>query len=362
MAASSKFQLMNFAPWQIVLDPPNKQLIIQLRWLVVIVVSFMLLFSGETSPTPLVQLFVLGYIASNGLLYLLDGRFFESLRLFSSLVIFDTIVVSCTLVGTGELGGDLYLAYFVVIIIAGFWRDLRWSLAFAVLLALLYSCLVVLAEQPSTYLYLRAPFLFTASLFYGYCTQVVANERALREQFEKEARRDFLTRLPNRLAYTDKVREEVGRAKRFNRPLSIAMIDIDDFKSINDSYGHSFGDVVLQKLAEELGRAVRGTDFVARLGGDEFVVLLPETDLAGAVELGNRIRSQIKANPVETAKGAVPLTVSIGISSNPLENLEAGSPINSKADQALYLAKRAGKDRVEALTQEQSEKPLSPAS
>jgi diguanylate cyclase (GGDEF)-like protein len=341
-------QLWFSIPKQIVFDTPNKHTIIRLRWLVVIVCSYMLILSQETLlGSTVVHGFVLIYLLTNATLYFLDERFFKSLRLFSLLVIVDTLVLSFSLVVADQLGSDLYLTYFLIIMIAGFWRDFRWSLGFAILLSLLYSGLLLLAENLNTYMVLRIPFLFVASLLYGYFTQVVSNERTLREKAEKEARRDFLTGLPNRQAYDERIQEELERAIRYKRLLSILMIDLDDFKTINDSLGHEFGDMVLQKFSEHLNQTIRRSDFAARLGGDEFVVILPETDLDAAVDLANRIRSRITGNPIEITNGFLPVTISIGISSNLIENYSDHSRMKLAADRALYRAKRAGKNKVE---------------
>ena len=348
MLATVNIQPWALIPKQVDFDAPTKQTIIRLRWLVVIVCSYMLILSEETLlGSTVVHGSALVYILSNATLYFVDERFFKSLRLFSLLVIIDTLVLSFSLVVAGQLGNDLYLTYFLIIMIAGFWRDFRWSLGFAILLSPLYSGLLLLAENLNTYMVLRIPFLFVASLLYGYFTQVVSNERTLREKAEKEARRDFLTNLPNRQAYDERIQEEIERAIRYKRPLSILMIDLDDFKTINDSLGHEFGDTVLRQFSAHLNQNIRRSDFAARVGGDEFVVILPETDLETAVDLGNRIRLRITEYPIEITEGLFPVTVSIGVTSNLIENYSDHSRMKLDADRALYRAKRAGKNKVE---------------
>ena len=344
-------QLLGLTAKRFIVDPPNKQTIIQLRWLVVIVSAYMLIFPEQILLGPvLIHGFALLYVLSNAALYFLLERFFKSLRLFSLLVVFDTLALSFCLIVTGQLGSDLYLTYFLIIIIAGFWRDFRWSVGFAVVISLLYSGLLFLAENLTTYLFLRVPFLFAASLLYGYFTHILTSERTLREKAEQEARRDFLTGLPNRQAYDERIREEVERANRYSRSLSLLMIDIDDFKMINDTFGHPCGDIVLQQMAKLLNNNVRRMDFVARYGGEEFVIILPETALQGAVELANRIRLVIKESPFETANGLFYVTASIGAGAHLVKDSSDAVQMNLEADQALYLAKRTGKDRVETLS------------
>lgn len=329
------------------LDAPNKQTIIRIRWMIVIASCYLLLFPQDALlGQGFVHGFTLVYVVSNASLYFLDQRRFESFSFFSTLVIFDTLALTFSLVVTGQLGSDLYLTYFLLIIIAGFWKDFRWSLAFASLISVLYSYLLFIAEDPNTYMFLRIPFLFIASVFYGYFAQTVSAERTRREKAEEDARKDFLTGLPNRQAFDEKMREEIERATRYDRPLSLLIIDIDNFKTVNDSLGHQWGDVVLQGVAELMKRNIRPPDFVARVGGEEFVVVLPETELLGAVEVGNRLRIQIKECPFETPKGLLIVTVSVGVSVNLIGDQKQ---LFCDADQALYIAKHGGKDRVAAL-------------
>ena len=337
------------------LDAPNKQTIIRLRWLVVIASCYLLLFSQDALlGHGFVHGFTLIYVVSNASLYFIDQKRFESFSFLSSLVIFDTLALTFSLIVTGQLGSDLYLTYFLLILIAGFWKDFRWSLAFASLISVLYGYLLFIAEDLNTYMFLRIPFLFVASVFYGYFTQTISDERKRREKAEEEARKDFLTGLPNRQAFDEKMREEIERAGRYDRPLSLLIIDIDNFKTVNDSLGHQWGDVVLQGVAELMKRNVRPPDFVARVGGEEFVVVLPETELLGAVEVGNRLRIQIKECPFQTPKGLLIVTVSVGVSVNLV-----GDPkqLFYDADQALYIAKHGGKDQVAVLPGNISDRP-----
>lgn len=127
------------------------------------------------------------------------------------------------------------------------------------------------------------------------------------------------------------------------------MVDIDNFKSVNDGFGHEWSDVVLQKVACQLSKNLRNVDFVARIGGEEFVVILPEADIDGAIEAANRLLSAIRANPVETVKGLIPVTVSIGVSSGVIVDLSGQKRLVSDADTALYRAKTSGKDRCATL-------------
>ena len=327
---------------------PEKETIIRLRWLVVIASCYLLIVSPERLVhQDIVDGFMLFYILSNASLYFIKPWRFKSFYFFSALVIFDTLALSFSLIASRQLGSDLYLTYFLIVLIASFWKDFRWSLGFGVLISLVYTYLLLISESLSAYVALRIPFLFIASIFYGYCTQVICTERKLREKAENEVRKDFLTGLWNRLGFEERVKEETERARRYGRPLSLIMIDIDNFKAINDSFGHPLGDIVLQKVAHVLKSGVREPDFVARIGGEEFVMLLPETDLKGAAEVAHRVRLEVEKCVVETPKGVIHVTVSVGISSDCCRDDSDFAQIIGNADKALYVAKQNGKNRVE---------------
>jgi len=135
------------------------------------------------------------------------------------------------------------------------------------------------------------------------------------------------------------------RARTFKTPYSLLMLDIDHFKSINDRYGHPFGDQVLRRLGELLKGAVYETDFVARYGGEEFVVLMPRAEPVGVLRKAESIRRTIAAEKFALAFENIAVTVSIGVAHFPRD---AATPeeLVSKADSALYQAKSRGRDRV----------------
>jgi diguanylate cyclase (GGDEF)-like protein len=323
----------------------NKRTIIQLRWVVILASSSLLASTNNLPGATLVYAFALFHILTNASLYVLPQQTITSHRVFSILIILDTLALSFSLIVTGNVGSDLYLCYFLVIIIAAFWQDIRWSLTFALIISLVYGSFLFIAEKYETELLLRIPFLFIASLFYGYFTQLIGYERLRREKAESEARKDFLTSLANRKAFDEQMRLERERARRFSRPLSLLMVDIDNFKAVNDNLGHEWGDNVLRVVARTIATTIRQTDFAARYGGEEFVVILPETEVDDALRVGDRIRVAVRENPIDTPRGLLLITVSIGASSN--RSTTSDRSLDSEADQALYLAKRRGKDRVE---------------
>lgn len=164
---------------------------------------------------------------------------------------------------------------------------------------------------------------------------------------EALAARDSLTGLPNRLAYNDRMRLEYGRWQRDGRPLSLAVLDIDRFKSINDTFGHPAGDRVLKHLARELGSEIRAQDFFGRYGGEEFVLILPDTARAGALRLVDKLRQHIEACRFKFKDAPVNVTFSCGVAE--FQSGEAIETVLARADAGLYAAKRNGRNRVEAL-------------
>ncbi len=169
---------------------------------------------------------------------------------------------------------------------------------------------------------------------------------ALRRRAEQDralARIDPLTDVWNARAFQERVDLEIGRARRNERPLTIAYIDLDGFKEVNDRAGHEGGDAVLREAAATLTQSVRGADTVSRLGGDEFALLLPDTDHAGATALLERIRSAIAARMLDLGH---PVTASIGGVSFATAPSDVSAAI-SRADEAMYVAKRGGKNRVQ---------------
>ncbi|MDW7971852.1 MAG: diguanylate cyclase [Thermodesulfovibrio sp.] len=155
---------------------------------------------------------------------------------------------------------------------------------------------------------------------------------------------DTLTSLYNRRYQLEMLRNAKNKADRYGEPFSILMIDIDNFKSINDQYGHNMGDLVLKKVSNIFIKNVRASDIVSRWGGEEFLILLPNTQLDGALTIAERIRSQVEAINIETLPK---ITVSIGVTSYKIS--ETIEKLISRADKALYEAKISGKNNVKVL-------------
>ncbi len=157
---------------------------------------------------------------------------------------------------------------------------------------------------------------------------------------------DGLTGIYNRSFITHMAEIESERAIRYKRPLSIALIDIDDFKKINDTFGHLQGDDVLRKVAMILKKNIRVYDALGRYGGEEFSIILPEAKLRDGCGLADRIRREIENFNFGTENKALKCTISIGVSSCPDAEIKTIEDLVRKADNALYKAKAEGRNKV----------------
>jgi diguanylate cyclase (GGDEF)-like protein len=167
-------------------------------------------------------------------------------------------------------------------------------------------------------------------------------------EFQLMSITDSLTGLPNRRYLEERLAEELNRSKRYDYPMSFLMIDIDDFKAYNDKNGHQAGDVALQITAHCLKGALRAVDVASRYGGEEFCILLPQTGMAEAAVIADRIRQRVSTTEFPHGK-AQPLgqvTISVGVSTF-TKNIDTPENIIAAADRALYQAKSKGKDRIE---------------
>jgi len=192
--------------------------------------------------------------------------------------------------------------------------------------------------------YITKPFSFSELL-----ARVRVGTRVVQYQqhLEYQSQIDSLTGLFNRRAFEKKIHEEFERSKRYHNPLSVLIFDLDNFKSINDTYGHHGGDAALVKISETLRDMTRQSDFSARYGGEEFVMILPETDQDNALQVASKIHDAVRSSSFGTTNRPFALTVSIGVSSSSARVYSTWREMLDDADRALYFAKNTGKDRVE---------------
>ncbi|HEX8140653.1 MAG TPA: diguanylate cyclase [Pyrinomonadaceae bacterium] len=169
--------------------------------------------------------------------------------------------------------------------------------------------------------------------------------RVTAEIAQERAMTDALTGLLNRYGLQRVLAHEYAEARRYARPLSCLMIDLDNFKTINDTFGHATGDAALKQVGVILTGVVRRSDMVSRYGGDEFLVLLPETDLEGAEALAEKVLASAARQEFGDTRPRFQLTLSIGAAT--LSEEESGNDMIARADMALYEAKEQGRNRVE---------------
>ena len=165
---------------------------------------------------------------------------------------------------------------------------------------------------------------------------------------QHESITDSLTGLKNRRYFDQRLYEEVAHSKRYRLPLSLLLIDVDHFKKVNDTYGHTIGDEVLKSLSQIIMDMLRDSDVVARYGGEEIVVITPNTDKAEAVRLAERIQKVVNKSTmstIDTTQELVQITISVGVASLGLVVLDKEGLIE-EADKALYEAKKLGRNRV----------------
>lgn len=170
--------------------------------------------------------------------------------------------------------------------------------------------------------------------------------RAHLDTCEQAAYTDHLTGAANRRRFDQQLERETERAVRYGNPFCLLLLDIDDFKKINDEFGHNAGDEVINQLAKVLQEHIRLPDLAARIGGDEFAVLLVETTVDKGLEVAERLRQEIKASDFHTGSETIKITVSVGVAESLPDNRTTSKVLGRRADSALYAAKREGRDRV----------------
>ena len=215
----------------------------------------------------------------------------------------------------------------------------------------LKSVIVPLVTTSRTYgyagIYRGTPFDYREeSVFKRFCAHMATALEKIRlfEEIKSLSVSDGLTGLHNHLSIVSKLEVEVQRSERYGSPLSVIIFDIDNFKEINDTYGHLAGDAVLVELAHMIRNGVRGIDSVGRYGGEEFLVVLPETEGRAAMVIGDRLRQKVAETLIPYNGKTIPLSISGGVASY-RDGRDAGKLI-AMADENLYKAKNEGKNLV----------------
>lgn len=177
--------------------------------------------------------------------------------------------------------------------------------------------------------------------------------KRLQEELRQMASTDPLTGLLNRRRFLEQAESDFQRSLRYQHELAVVMLDIDHFKTINDTRGHFTGDQVLVAMSRSTESLLRNTDIMGRWGGEEFAILMPETPLAGAAILAERLREELARLVVTTSSGDLRFTVSAGVAARGKTDADV-TDIMQRADTALYAAKEHGRNRIQVLTAERS--------
>lgn len=251
----------------------------------------------------------------------------------------------------------IFEAYFLAIGATCLRYDRRVCLVAGVLAALQYLAIAWTADAfwPLNDTDVYAPFLYGAFSWSAQVSRLILLLTASvlsfvvvtrTQELVRLSTRDPLTGLFNRGYLHERVTSEISRAQRGGQPLTIAMVDVDHFKSFNDTHGHAAGDLVLQAIADTLRRSFRITDIVSRYGGEEFVIAMPDTDALSAARKLESVRQSIEGTPVRTSGGkAVHVTISAGLAACPQDGTtEAG--LLAAADARLFQAKDSGRNRI----------------
>lgn len=272
-------------------------------------------------------------------------------------LVLNYLAIVLVVTGTGVLSASLLSNHKLVATLPpGSLRN-QWRALMALVMFFIagyVSYLFLFADLHGELVGLLVPFIF----LFGACFVLLTAKLALHTAekvrrialLEIENVTDPLTKLFNRRYLDRRLDEEVARATRYGTPLSVMLLDIDNFKNVNDIFGHELGDYVLVHLAETVTRALRETDFVARYGGEEFVVVAPLTALADAALIAERLREVIAAStlippPKFRDRRALRITISVGVASLS-EKWEGRESLMHAADMCLYRAKRLGRNRI----------------
>jgi diguanylate cyclase (GGDEF)-like protein len=209
-------------------------------------------------------------------------------------------------------------------------------------LFLLITTSLVLAGKSIDFTYLVFCYcIFYVTLFGSISSLMLSDEVA---KHQRDALTDGLTGLKNRRFFMEQGSKLLSSARRHDFPMSLILCDIDHFKKINDTFGHSTGDLAIKEITKVLSDSVRHEDMLARFGGEEFIVLLPQTSVKGAAEVAERMRVSTEQKVIKVPNSSIQLTASFGISEVRGQDLEANIIC---ADQALYRAKSNGRNRIE---------------
>lgn len=348
-----------------------------LRLTLTIAASYLVLTQGEPfRPTSVSSWLIVALLTSNLAFLWLPRSAIESMWFGATLILVDTLGITLVLsFGPGKLNADFYIVYFFVLFMAAVTERLVLILVGTVLVSAgyLYSVSAThgTAEVWSTETLIRIPFFFAVVAMYGFLADRVRSERIRGLTLKRLSRRDPLTDLPNRRALEDRLERAIVRAARTKSSLAVLLLDLDDFKSVNDTYGHGVGDELLVLISKRLSSRTRRSDTISRLetlqpeglsrlGGDEFAMVMAVVGgLGSAAEAIERLR-ELLAEPFEIAETSITISASVGVSvfdgdrdakqpgSSEFEDVEViRRRLLQRADRALMTAKRHGRNTLQ---------------
>ncbi|MDQ3937481.1 MAG: GGDEF domain-containing protein, partial [Chloroflexota bacterium] len=260
-----------------------------------------------------------------------------------------TVFVTLLIALTGGHESPFFFGYLLLLAGAAVWARGATPFALALLASAAYLVAVTIAPAGGPIdadALGRISFNLVALALISYVSAVVGREqRRAREAALRLSRFDPLTALYNRRYLDTAIEREILRASRSERPFSLLMIDLDGLKTANDQFGHEVGDRLLRATADAIRGGIRASDLAARYGGDEFVVVLVETDLAGALRVGEKLRLDISRLAVRHDAAVVQSSASLGLVSFP-DDGRTGADLMRRADLALYEAKRRGRNQL----------------
>jgi diguanylate cyclase (GGDEF)-like protein len=322
----------------------------EIEWLLLIIVLLYLSFGGperEDSTAISMGLFfyaalIMSFHYAN--FYMKESRWKVAVESWGMM-----LFITWSLWFTGRLESPLLNTYLFVIITSALTLG---KLTTLLQLGLIATCFLFLGTHSNFHEFFSLSYIggilaqFSPFILVAYITTMFSSD--IRYGFSKTkliSETDELTGLLNRRGFAISAGQPFGQAIRYNRPLSILMIDSDNLKQVNDSYGHKAGDQLLTLLANCIQRLLRDADIIARFGGDEFVILLPESTTDGALMVAKKICNFVADTPLEFDGGTVKITVSIGYATYPDDGLTLDSLVGN-ADKAMYKAKTGGKNQV----------------
>lgn len=235
----------------------------------------------------------------------------------------------------------LGLFYLVPVLFVTWYEGAAWGAVLTVGAMALRMAVELEQQVPQTTLVVSVLNQLSFGVVAGIAIFAFAHVRGTQVQLRELATNDSLTRVLNARSFAERLAQELERNRRYNRPMAVLYLDLDNFKAVNDTHGHQTGDAVLRLVADAIRRAVRGADIVGRMSGDEFAVLMPETDGAEADAVAQRLSQGLAT----AFHGSPTVTASIGVVSCAATKADSDDVLRS-ADQAMYEAKRAGKNRV----------------